>query len=42
MAMRVTNASVYRNYTNSMNNVQARLNKSFNKISTGKAYETAA
>lgn len=42
MAMRVTNASVYRNYTNSMNNVQARLNKSFNRISTGKAYETAA
>ena len=42
MAMRVTNASVYRKYTNSMNNVQARLNKSFNKISTGKAYETAA
>ncbi len=40
--MRVTNASVYRNYTTSMNNVQARLNKSFNKVSSGKAYESAA
>lgn len=40
--MRVTNASVYRNYTNSMNNVQARLNKSLNKISSGKEYESAA
>lgn len=40
--MRVTNTSIYRNYTNSMNNVQARLNKSLNKIGTGKAYESAA
>lgn len=40
--MRVTNTSIYRNYTNSMNNVQIRLNKSLNKIGTGKAYESAA
>ena len=40
--MRVVNSSLYRNYTNSMNTVQARLNKSFNKISSGKAYESAA
>ncbi|MCI8429685.1 MAG: flagellar hook-basal body protein [Lachnospiraceae bacterium] len=40
--MRVVNSSLYRNYTNSMNTVQARLNKSFNKISSGRAYESAA
>lgn len=40
--MRVVNSSLYRNYTNSMNSVQSRLNKSFNKISSGKAYEAAA
>lgn len=40
--MRVTNASTYRNYTASVNNVHANLNKSLNKISSGKAYETAA
>lgn len=40
--MRVTNASLYRNYTASMNDVQVRLNKSMNKISSGAAYEKAA
>lgn len=40
--MRVVNSSLYRNYTSSMNNVQARLNKSFTKISSGRAYESAA
>ena len=41
-SMRVTNASTYRNYTSSVNNVHANLNKSLNKISSGKAYESAA
>ncbi len=40
--MRVTNTSIYRNYTSSMNDVQLRLNKSFNKVSSGRAYESAA
>lgn len=40
--MRVTNTSTYRNYTSSINNVHANLNKSLNKISSGKQYETAA
>ncbi len=40
--MRVVNSSLYRNYTSSMNNVQSRLNKSFNKFSSGAAYESAA
>lgn len=40
--MRVTNASTYRNYTSQINDVHANLNKSFNKISSGKAYEAAA
>lgn len=40
--MRVTNASTYRNYTSQINDVHANLNKSMNKISSGKAYETAA
>lgn len=40
--MRVVNTSIYRNYTSSMNNVQARLNKSMNKISSGREYESAA
>lgn len=39
--MRVTNTAITRNYTNKMNSVQQRLNKSINKIG-GKAYETAA
>lgn len=39
--MRVTNASTYRNYTSGVNNVHLSLNKSFNKISSGKAYEAA-
>lgn len=40
--MRVTNTSTYRNYTSGVNNVHAALNKSFNKVSSGRAYETAA
>lgn len=40
--MRVTNASTYRNYTTSVNNVHANLNKSLNKISSGREYENAA
>lgn len=40
--MRVTNSSTYRNYTTSVNNVHANLNKSLNKISSGREYETAA
>ncbi len=40
--MRVTNVSLYRNYTSSVNDVHVRLNKSMNKISSGAAYETAA
>lgn len=40
--MRVTNSSYYRNFTNSINDVHSRLNKSMNKVSSGKAYETAA
>lgn len=40
--MRVTNVSLYRNYTASVNDVHVRLNKSMNKITSGAAYETAA
>ena len=40
--MRVTNSMMYRNFTSSTNTVHSRLNKSFNKISTGAAYESAA
>jgi len=40
--MRVTNASTYRNFTTSVNQVHLNLNKSMNKISSGEAYESAA
>ncbi len=40
--MRVTNTSTYRNYTSSINSVHANLNKSMNKISSGRQFETAA
>lgn len=40
--MRVTSSATYRNYTNSINDVHSSLNKSMNKIVTGKAYESAA
>ena len=40
--MRVTNSSYYRNFTNSINDVHGRLNKSMNKVSGGKAYEKAS
>ncbi len=42
MAMRVTNTSIYRQYTSAVNNVHSQLNKSMNKISSGKAYEAGA
>lgn len=40
--MRVTNASVYKKFTSSANNVHSQLIKSFNKVSSTKAYESAA
>lgn len=40
--MRVTNASTSRNFSASVNEVHQRLNKSMDKISTGKAYSAAA
>lgn len=42
MSMRVTNTSAYRNYASSLNSVHSKLIKSWNKISSGKAYESAA
>ena len=42
MAMRVTNTSIYRQYTSAVNDVHSQLNKSMNKISSGKAYESGA
>lgn len=40
--MRVTNATTYRKFTSSVNDVHVKLNKSMNKITSGVAYETAA
>lgn len=40
--MRVVNSSSYRNFTSSINSVHDKLNKSMNKVSSGKAYESAA
>lgn len=40
--MRVTSSATYRNFTNSVNDVHSSLNKSMNKVSSGKAYESAA
>lgn len=40
--MRVTNSGSYRNLTYSINEIHSKLNKSMNKVSSGKAYETAA
>lgn len=40
--MRVTTAATYRKYTDSVNSVHSKLNKSMNKVSSGKAYESAA
>ena len=37
--MRVTTTAAYRNFSGSVNDVHSRLNKSMNKISSGKAYE---
>ena len=40
--MRVTTNSTYRKFTSSVNDVHLKLNKSMNKITTGKAFESAA
>lgn len=40
--MRVTNNATYRNFTTSVNDVHAQLNRSMNKISSGEQYENAA
>lgn len=40
--MRVTNSATYRNFTSSVNDVHAQLNRSMNKLSSGKQYENAA
>lgn len=40
--MRVTTNAAYRNFSGAVNDVHGRLNKSMNKISSGKAYEKAA
>ena len=40
--MRITTNATYRKFTSSVNDVHSRLNKSFNKITSGAAYEAAA
>lgn len=40
--MRVTNSATYRSFSASVNDAHSRLNKSWAKISSGRAYETAA
>ncbi|MBR5509242.1 MAG: flagellin [Lachnospiraceae bacterium] len=40
--MRVTHAATYRKFTSSVNSVHSKLNKSMNKISSGREYENAA
>ena len=40
--MRVVNSSTYRQFTSSVNDVHGKLNKAMNKVSSGKAYESAA
>ncbi len=40
--MRITTTTTYRNYTNSVNEVHGRLNKSMKKVETGKAYDSAS
>ncbi len=40
--MRVTNGATYRNFTTGANNVHAQLIKSYNKVSSGEAYEKAS
>lgn len=40
--MRVANITSYRNYGKSVNDIHDHFNKSMNKISSGKAYESAA
>lgn len=40
--MRVVNSTTYRNFTTSVNDVHSKLNKAMNKVSSGKAYESAS
>lgn len=40
--MRVTNGATYRNFTTGANSVHAQLIKSYNKVSSGEAYEKAS
>ncbi|MCI9184195.1 MAG: flagellar hook-basal body protein [Lachnospiraceae bacterium] len=40
--MRVVNSSMYRKFTSGVNNAHANLIKSYNKVSSGEAYEKAA
>ena len=40
--MRITNTTINRNFTRSINDVHDRLIKSINKVGSGKAYEAAA
>lgn len=40
--MRVVNSSMTRNFSSSINDVHSKLNKTFDKISSGKAYESAS
>lgn len=40
--MRVTTTAMYRNYNNSINSVHSELNKSMNRVASGKQYESAA
>lgn len=40
--MRVTNSAAFRNFTSGINDIHSKLNKSMNKVSSGKAYEAAA
>ena len=39
--MRITNTTINRNFTRSINDVHDRLIKSINKVGSGKAYEAA-
>lgn len=40
--MRVTNAATYKSFNSSINDVHSKLNKSMNKITSGRAYESSA
>lgn len=40
--MRVTNNNMYNNFSTGINDIHSRLNKSMNKVATGKAYDSAS